>query len=231
MAVSREKFPWKTWSASMLLERGAGEIGIRIDRMAVDNLLKYLTELIKWNQKINLIGPGDLQEQVIIHLLDALCLLAHMDGDAVHFADVGSGGGIPGLVLKIARPTWTGLLIEARSKRAGFLRHMVRQMNLEGMDVHEGRLTPDVCRRIGNSFGLVTLRGFASLKESLDLAAPLMAQNARLAAYKGPHYEDELHEARGLISEYGLSLEKAAAYDLPFIGRKRALVLLQKKIR
>lgn len=204
-------------------------MGIELEDDQVEVLLDYWAELMKWNRKINLVGPAPVQEQVVLHLVDGLSPLPYLEQGPRAFADIGSGGGIPGLVLKILRPRWTGRLIEARAKKAGFLRQAVRHLGLDGLEVFEGRLTPEIALELNPAFDLVVMRGFGSLETILDLTAGLVKPGGLLLSYKGPKFQEELDQVSPRLFQRGLTLEKKVAYRLPFIQRSRVLLFFRSQ--
>lgn len=106
-----------------LLLDGAAQLGINLEPAACERLQIYLNELMKWNQRINLIARNTGEQQAIeIHFLDSLALLPLLTrtDDAVHLLDVGSGAGFPGLVLACVLPEAHFTLVEPRQKRVSF---------------------------------------------------------------------------------------------------------------
>jgi 16S rRNA (guanine527-N7)-methyltransferase len=108
----------------------ARELGIVIEPAWLEPLARYAGLVLEWGERVNLTGaktPGALVDE---HIADALALLPHLPGEAFRFVDVGSGAGLPGLVLGLARPHATGVLLEPRGKRHVFLLHAIRQLGL-----------------------------------------------------------------------------------------------------
>ena len=140
MNVSRETSSWRNWPGREILIRGAAGLGVEVSPDRADLLLSFLEELNRWNRRINLVGKGDRPDRIVLHLLDSMAPVA-LEGEApLRLLDIGSGGGLPGLVLKVLRPEWEVTLAESRDKRAVFLRHAVRHLNLRGVVVASVRL-------------------------------------------------------------------------------------------
>ncbi|MBW2060611.1 MAG: class I SAM-dependent methyltransferase, partial [Deltaproteobacteria bacterium] len=101
-----------------LLIKAAQKLGLKLDHAQVSMLLTYLSELILWNKKINLIGPSTPADTVVRHLADSLAPLPFLPQGPLRVLDLGSGAGLPGLVLKTVRPSWTVTLCESNQKKA-----------------------------------------------------------------------------------------------------------------
>ncbi|MBI3391708.1 MAG: 16S rRNA (guanine(527)-N(7))-methyltransferase RsmG [Nitrospirae bacterium] len=124
-----------------LLRAGASEIGVPLSDGQVESFLQYVQLLLKWNRRVNLIGTDDPSEIVVRHLIDSLLFLdVFPAGSPLRVVDLGSGAGLPGIPVKIARPEDTVVLVESRAKKAAFLREAVRVTRLPGITVHEGRI-------------------------------------------------------------------------------------------
>ncbi|MEO5658157.1 MAG: 16S rRNA (guanine(527)-N(7))-methyltransferase RsmG, partial [Nitrospiria bacterium] len=126
-----------------LLARGAADFGLALNSAQLDHFDRYLTEMEKWNRRMNLTGAHSRHEIVARHLLDSLAgaLVLREIGTAT-VADLGSGAGFPGLPLKIAFPSWDMTLIEPRQKRAAFLLHMCGTLGLSNLQVLEHTVNP-----------------------------------------------------------------------------------------
>ena len=125
------------------LGQGCDALEIVLDAAAVERLFVYFTELLRWSRKINLIAKGTPDAEILEkHFLDSLTLLPLLDTPDSHLLDVGTGAGFPGLVCKAARPDLTVTLLEPRLKRVSFLRHVIRTLNLTGVEALACRVMP-----------------------------------------------------------------------------------------
>jgi len=176
---------------------------------------RYLQELRQWSRAGRLTGyRGD--EGRIRELLGAsLLLLIAVPELAGPLADVGSGPGVPGLIIKLARPTWAVTLIEGRRRPANFLRHVVRALDLADVTVVEARAeAPAIRARLAHRFHAVTIRAVAPVAEAVALALPLVNPRGRLVVGVGPR------EARA--EQWGTVREADGA---PLLGRRRFVVV------
>ncbi|HQT26252.1 MAG TPA: 16S rRNA (guanine(527)-N(7))-methyltransferase RsmG [Burkholderiales bacterium] len=170
----------------MTLEAGVDALGLDLPAPSLEKLLDYASLIEKWNRVYNLTAIREREKIVSHHLLDSLSVLPHLDG--TDFADVGSGAGLPGIPMAIARPEWNGVLIESNTKKDAFLRQVSIELGLSNVAVFEGRVEDLKERR----FDLVISRAFAETGEFVRLAMHLC--KGRLAAMKGKHFEAELSD-------------------------------------
>ncbi len=141
---------------------------------------------------MNLTRIRDRQEAETFHVGDALALLPHLPEHGFDLADVGSGGGVPGVPLAIARPKVQVTLIESVGKKAAFLQSVVEALQLENVTVINGRaeaLPP-------KSFDVVTCRAVAPLQKLLVWCRSMIRPGGVLLAMKGPKLAEELVEAK-----------------------------------
>lgn len=163
-----------------LLETGASRLGLDLDGAAVDRLIAYFAELMRWSRRINLIARDTPEAQVVEnHFLDSLTL-APLLGDAnVHLLDVGSGAGFPGLVLACVLPTTRFTLVEPRQKRVSFLGYIVRSLKLTNVEVVADRIEAHAGLWQGR-FSHITSRAVAEPSQFLPLIRPLATADTRV---------------------------------------------------
>ena len=171
------------------LERGLGELALALPPDAPGRLMAYLELLAKWNKTYNLTAIRDPLQAVSHHLLDSLAVLRDLSACAGTLADVGSGGGLPGIPIAIAEPARHVTLNDASEKKGAFLRQAVIELGLSNATVHVGRVED---WRPAEGFAVVISRGFASLVDFLASCRHLAAPAGVLAAMKGAYPRDEL---------------------------------------
>jgi len=166
------------------LERGLEELALPLPEHTRELLLQYIALLAKWNRTYNLTAIRAPREMVIHHLLDSLVVVPHlpMPGARPMLADVGSGAGLPGIPLALARPDWHVTLVESTQKKASFLRQAALELELQNLAVHEGRVEQ---WRPAGRFAVVISRAFAELASFLSTCRHLVAPAGVLAAMKG----------------------------------------------
>jgi len=166
----------------------AGLRALGLDPALAEPLLAYLALLARWNQTYNLTAIRDPREMLVKHLLDSLAMHAHLDGIET-LADLGTGPGLPGIPLAIARPGLQVTLVESNGKKARFLREAVRQLKLGNASVVESRIEAfDAPGR----FDAITARALATLPLILELGGHLLNAGGRLLAMKGVLPADEI---------------------------------------
>jgi 16S rRNA (guanine527-N7)-methyltransferase len=172
------------WAA---LHAGIRALKIEVDARFEVRARTYLGELGRWTRMARLTGYTTGSSQVRFALLDSLLFLKVLPGGDGPLLDIGSGAGLPGLVLKLARPAWPVTLVEANRRRANFLRHVVRQLELEGVGVEEARAEA-LSGQAGwaGRFAGVTLRAVAAPGVAIALARPFLRGEGRAVVALGP---------------------------------------------
>ena len=166
------------------LDRGLGELALALPAGACDRLLDYVALLVRWNRTYNLTAIRDPLAMVAQHLLDSLAVLPHLPlgEERGRIADAGSGAGLPGIPLALARPYWHVVLAESSGKKAAFLRQAKIELRLANVEVHEGRIE---AWRPPVRFDIVISRAFAALGEFIAECRHLLAPGGMLAAMRG----------------------------------------------
>jgi 16S rRNA (guanine527-N7)-methyltransferase len=164
------------------LDRGLKELALTLPQEATERLLQYVGLLGKWNRTYNLTAIRDPLEMVSHHLLDSLAVLSHLPMPSHGtLADVGSGGGLPGIPLAVACPHWQVTLNDANQKKAAFLRQAAIELQLTNVQVHEGRVENWHATR----FAVVISRAFADFAEFVSRCAHLARPDGVVAAMTG----------------------------------------------
>jgi 16S rRNA (guanine527-N7)-methyltransferase len=173
----------------------------------------YLDELERWQRIGRLTAYPDRAERVRHLVLESLMLLAIVPEPASPLLDIGSGSGAPGLILKLARPDWEVVLIEAARRRANFLRHVGRRLGLQGLSVEWGRAEALARGPLAGRFRTVTMRAVARRAAARELAAPFLAPDGALVLPLGPGRAP----AGGTRREVALSLPGALPWRRQFL--------------
>ncbi len=176
-----------TLPSSLASTLDAGLAGLRLATPGLrDALLAYLALLVQWNRAYNLTAIRDPQEMAVKHLLDSLAAHPFVEG---RIADIGTGPGLPGIPLALARPELSVSLVETAGKKARFLREAARALKLENVRVHACR-AEDV-PETGQHDGLIA-RALAPLDGILSLGGHLLRPGGRLLAMKGRVPDEEI---------------------------------------
>lgn len=199
------------------LDRGLGELALALPAGTGDRLIAYLELLAKWNKTYNLTAIRDPLQAVSVHVLDSLAVLHELPAGSL--ADVGSGGGLPGIPLAIADPARQITVNDANAKKGAFLRQAVIELGLANVRVHVGRVEE---WHPGEPFEVVISRGFSSLADFVDSCRHLLAPTGVLAAMKGEYPREE-------IAALPAAWERSEVRKLrvPRLEAERHLVLLR----
>ena len=206
-------------SVSVQLADGMAALGIKLPAPAHDRLLQYLALLEKWNSTYNLTAVRDPEKMVSHHLLDSLAVLPYLGTGPL--LDVGSGAGLPGIPIAVARPHLAVTLLDAVHKKAAFLRQAKSELKLANVEV--------VCERVerwapARRFATVISRALCELGEFIVLAARLVAPGGLLAAMKGVYPHEELARLPA-----GWRVRGVPQLEVPSLGAPRHLVLLERE--
>lgn len=204
------------------------QLCLEVPAVASEPLLRLLNELLRWNRTHNLTAITDPAEGVEKHLVDSLTLLPLLEGGE-RLLDLGSGGGFPGLPLKVARPDLRVVSVDAVAKKIAFQRHAVRLLGLCGFEpLHER--AEALPRRPGfaGGFDVVVSRAFTALDAFARLALPCLAPEGRIIAMKGAEGEAELAQAQPALAALGLACTDLRRLTLPASGAGRTLIVLRR---
>ena len=199
------------------LQDGLAELGIELSQEAQQKLLAFRDLLLKWNKTYNLTALRDPAQAISHHLLDSLAILPFVP--AGKLLDVGSGGGMPGIPLAIARPDLQVTLLDSNSKKTAFLQQAAIELGLKNISVHCGRVE-QYHPRFG--FNAITSRAFSELADFVGLSRHLLAPDGRWLAMKGiwPHDEiSRLPDDVALVEVYRLRV--------PGVNGERHLVMIE----
>lgn len=205
-------------AADVLLRNGLKILDIPFVEDQITQFLIYLTELKKWNRAYNLTALKTDADIVIKHFLDSLLFLKVLPLYVKSIADVGSGAGFPGLPIKIMRPDIEIVLIEPVQKKALFLEHMQRVLNMSGTRIMNIRV--EAARDL--LVHAAVTRALFSVGEFIGKADSILEEGGVLILSKGPKLEDELR---------GLKISAIMREDivLPFEKSIRHLVIVEKR--
>ena len=174
-----------------ILKAGAADLGLALSATQLDQLMAYLALIQKWNKVYNLTAVRDPQEMLTHHLLDSLTAIAplvrHTQGRPSKVLDVGSGGGLPGIVLAICRPELDVSCVDTVGKKAAFIQQVAATLklpNLRGIHARVETLT--------GPFDVICCRAFASLPDFVNWSRSALAGQGVWMAMKGKHPQAEI---------------------------------------
>jgi 16S rRNA (guanine527-N7)-methyltransferase len=206
------------------LVQGAKTLGLDLTEENIWAFELFASELKKWNRKVNLTAITSDSEIAIKHFIDSL-LLERMLGDAINILDIGSGAGLPALAIKIVRPATAVTSVDAVAKKIHFQRHVARLLQLEGFDAVHARIE-NLHQSHAGAFDVITSRAFSDLSQFVSLAAPLLAENGRIIAMKGPASSNEMPDSIPILEAYRLEINSVHSYSLPENNGERRLIII-----
>lgn len=212
------------------LVHAAAAFGVALTPPRADRLVRLAEMMLAANERIRLTAITEWREVQVKHLLDSLAPLAlgFSPAPGKQAADLGSGGGFPGLVLAIARPECSFTLIESTQKKAAFLEEARAALGVANVAVRPER-SEEAGRADGReAFDLVTARAVASLPVLVELAFPLLVVGGMLLAWKGPEAADEIGQAANALAKLGGVVVSSTPYALPLEMGLRTLVAIEK---
>lgn len=194
-----------------------------------DLLQRYFALLQKWNKHINLTGIDDLAGFHTHHVEDARALLPHLP-EAGRVIDLGTGAGLPGVIIKILRPALEITLLDATRKKISFCAEAIRRLDLKDVRAVWGRAEDIALARAVGFFDAVVSRATWELALYLPIACRYMKEGSCAIAMKGPRWAKELEAASKALEETPLSLEGTHPYTLSS-GEERCLVVFRSALR
>jgi 16S rRNA (guanine527-N7)-methyltransferase len=208
-----------------LLKDSASALNVALEERELDLFDRYYRELLIWNEKMNLVSVRTPEEILIKHFVDSLTPAPYIIAPQGRLLDIGSGGGFPGIPLKIALPALHVSLLEASRKKSSFLRHLIRQLPLsQTVVIHarvESAMADDTHR---HAFHTIISRAAFKLPELFTMARFFLSPGGLLIAMKGPR-----SEAEETAPAHDSGLHFIACHDLrlPYDGGRRKIMIFQ----
>ncbi len=201
--------------SQLTLAAGLTALGLDLPAAAQVRLLAFRDLLLKWNKTYNLTALRDPQQALSHHLLDSLAILPHVGPGPL--LDVGSGGGLPGIPLAIARPDLVVSMVDTVQKKTTFLQQAAIELGLRNVTVHHARVEEMV-----GQFAQITSRAFAELTSFVSLTRHLLAPGGRWLAMKGVRPD---HEIAALPA--GIVVDAIIPLTVPGLDAERHLIILK----
>ena len=204
---------------AQILADGIKELKLDLNMQQHELLLDYLALLFKWNKVYNLTSVRDPMQMMTHHLLDSLAAVPAFVG-AQNVLDVGAGGGLPGMVLAIARPDMKVAMIDTVHKKTAFLTQVKAELALANVAVHTMRVEQ---LQVAEKFDVITSRAFADLSDFINWSGHLLAEGGQFIALKGTAPPEEQER---LPKEWKVA--KLEPLRVPGLDAERHLVFIRK---
>ena len=214
-----------------VVEAALPALGLELESDAVTALLNYLELIQKWTKVYNLTAVRNPAEMVTHHLLDSLAALAPLDrqlqdvrgasaGSAVRLLDVGSGAGLPGIVIAICRPDITVHCVDTVAKKAAFIQQVAVSLKLPNLRGLHARV-----ESLAEPYDVVSSRAFASLADFVNWSGAALAEQGVWMAMKGKHPADEI-----AALPVGVEVFHVEQLKVPGLDAERCIVWMRKKV-
>ena len=201
--------------SAITLPEGLATLGIDLPDAAQQQLLAFRDLLLKWNKTYNLTALRDPTQAISHHLLDSLAILPYVNDGAL--LDVGSGGGLPGIPLAIARPRLSVRMVDTVQKKATFLQQAAIQLGLKNVAVDHARV-----EELGGQYAQISSRAFAELKLFVELTRHLLAPGGRWLAMKGVRPDAEIAALPADVV-----VDRIVPLSVPGLDAERHLIILK----
>jgi 16S rRNA (guanine527-N7)-methyltransferase len=212
-----------------LLAAGAREFDLDLTPAQLDQFSRYADLLIEWNLRFNLTSIVDVRDIVIKHFLDSLSVIRSLPPGSINLIDVGTGAGLPGIAIKVARPDVTLTLLEATSKKCDFLKAVIDELQLTGVVVLNDRA--EAAGRAAEHrevYAVAIARGLAEMPTLIEYLLPFVQVGGIAIAQKSKEVLHDVQHAELALTTLGGRLRDIAPVKVPELNEVRYLVVVDK---
>ena len=213
---------------SDLLEKSLEKLNIGFNDDQIKKFNDYYELLIEWNNKINLTAITEYDEVVSKHFIDSILICSFIDLSGKKIIDIGTGGGFPGIPIKIINPDTDIVLVDSLNKRVNFLNEVISELKLEKIEAIHGRaedLGHD--KNLRGKFDYSVSRAVANLSTLSELCIPFLKEGGTFISYKSENTDEEIKDAESAISKLGSKIEKIEECMIPENVIKRRFILIK----
>ena len=213
-----------------VLCKGTQSFQLHLTDSQILRFYQHAQALLQWSKRVNLTAITDPYQIAVKHFVDSLVPAVFFTPMA-RVLDMGSGGGFPGLPLKVLHPAIDLTLVDAVRKKTSFIQHVARQLKLDHTRALHARVEnldrqPSVAK-----FDTIVCRAFSSLSSSVEHALPLLAAGGQIALWKGHLPEADMGTLQSLLNTRQRSFSISThVYQLPIIDSHRTLVIIKEQL-
>jgi len=201
------------------LRQGCEQLNLNLSDLKYKQIIDYLNLLIRWNKAYNLTSVREPFEMVERHILDSLSVLPYVEGQKI--LDVGTGAGLPGMILAIVNDEQNYVLLDSNGKKTRFLTQVSLELGLKNVVVENSRIEK---YQFDEGFDVILTRAFASLSEMLKLTGHLLKSTTQILAMKAQILNDEI-----TTLPEGFIVDSIEPLQVPGLSENRNLVILRRK--
>ncbi|HHV38372.1 MAG TPA: 16S rRNA (guanine(527)-N(7))-methyltransferase RsmG [Tepidimicrobium sp.] len=209
---------------------GSKELGINLNERSISRFKLFKRLLLEWNEKMNITSITDNEEVDIKHLIDSITLLStELFNSGERVIDIGTGGGFPGIPLKIVKENLDMMLLDSLNKRIRFLNEVINRLEFKDIVAIHGR-AEELGRReeYRENYDVVVSRAVATLNTLSEYCLPFVKVGGHFVSMKGPNVEEELAEAERAIRILGGKVRDVKVLTLPLSDIKHSLIVIEK---
>lgn len=213
------------------LREKAEKIDVQLDEDQLESFAKFMDFMIKWNDRVRLTSITEETEVIDKHFVDSLTALkVDVIKDHNKVLDLGTGGGFPGIPLKIINPTIDLVMLDSRLKKIEYLQEVIDAFDFENTLAIHGR-AEDYGQLVDfrESFDIVVSRAVANLTVLSEYCLPFVKKGGYFIAMKGTKSDEEINEAKKAIKVLGGSIEEVIEFNLPETDYDRSIILIKKE--
>ena len=202
---------------------------IKVNDEELENLYKYMIGIIEWNDKVNVTAITEEKVFIVKHFIDSLLINHYLQGKE-NVIDIGTGGGFPGIPLKILNKDKKFTLIDSVNKKLNVIRDLSKKIGLENLEIIHSRAEELAFKKEHREiYDIATTRAVSNLSTILEYMLPFIKVGGLAICMKGPNYKEELEEAKKAIEVLGGKFEKIESFNLD--GEIERNILIIKKIK
>lgn len=213
------------------LKNGLNDLNIDLDKEQEDKFKDYKRLLQEWNEKIDITTIVEDKEVDIKHFLDSLTLVDTelFEGEDLKVIDIGTGGGFPGLPLKIYNDDLDITLMDSLNKRITFLKDVISELKLDNIDAIHGRAEElSRTKEYREQYDIAVSRAVASLDTLAEYCIPFVKVGGYFISMKGPEYMEEMNEAKRAIDTLGGRIVDSYNIRIPESDIEHSIIIIEK---
>ena len=190
----------------------------------------YMKNILEWNEKINVTNIKEEKEFIIKHFIDSLTISKYIENNS-RVLDIGTGGGFPGIPLKLSNKTIKGTLIDSVNKKIIVVNDGIEKLKLEKIEAIHTRAEDLAIRKdYREGFDIVVTRAVSNLSTIVEYMLPFLKIGGKAICMKGPNYEEELEEAKKAINVLGGTLQEINKIKISEEFERNIIIIKKEKI-